>query len=230
MAHESGAQIIGCGGLPDEILESKGDRTEPWSNQPLWQLDGIIRGHFLSPNSEDIALSGGGRETHPDFWGGTSLLTMENHKWKPIWYKAGLITRNCHRLSLPSSRQILVCEEADTHMGLSRHFLYTIDFLQPVSLQKSVLMTADSYDIDPERNIVQRQSIDRVEFPVDGVAIRVYARHGIVQVHEVNGVWTDMIPWESTASEYQIEFRFDGEQLTVTPETAEASPLFGVTK
>jgi hypothetical protein len=48
-----GQEALGCGdGSMDEILSSrKGQRRYPWMPSVLWEADGVIFGHFLSPGS-----------------------------------------------------------------------------------------------------------------------------------------------------------------------------------
>jgi len=128
-----GRSAFGCGdGSMDEILASQQrSRRYPWMPYVLWEADGVIFGHFLSPTSEDAAVNCFGCGGHAELFGGTLLLTKAAGNWKPVWYKAGVITRHCRRVPLASGRQILFCEEPDGGMGHSIHGLYSVDFMNP---------------------------------------------------------------------------------------------------
>jgi hypothetical protein len=52
-----------------------------------WSLARVTRGHFLSPTSEDAALSMEGCESHSLNFGGTILLTRGAQRWTMLWYK-----------------------------------------------------------------------------------------------------------------------------------------------
>ncbi|MBI4463309.1 MAG: hypothetical protein HY647_01270 [Acidobacteria bacterium] len=231
IAEEKGQQIFGCGDFPDEIFSTGRQRRYPWSDRVVWQADGIIFGHFLSPTSEDAAVSGFGAESHPYLWGGTLLLTRESGVWKPAWYKPGVITRRCRRVSLATGRQILLCEETDGGNGHSFHFLYTVDLLKPTRAWESTVLVADNYD-SMLNGGVQKQSIDRIvlqQTPAGETEVQVYAHHGGVKLGLEDREWLEREGWPSPGvREYRIDFRLVGDQFTVTPETAESGKLFGV--
>jgi len=212
----------------EEILASgHRARQHPWMPYVLWEADGILFGHFLSPTSEDVAISCFVCESHPALWGGTLLLTRNAGKWEPVWYKAGVITRHCRRVSLVTGRQILFCEETDGGMGHSIHGLYTVDFKTPRFAWRSVVLMADSYS-SLMLGGVQIQSIDRVSFDEmehGELLVRVYARHGRVSLRP-DYAW-DPLPTPKV-SKHEIDFRLDGESFRVALETAPAARLFGV--
>ncbi len=225
----TGQKAFGCGdGDMEEIFASRHrPRRYPWTPYVLWQADGILFGHFLSPTSEDVAINCFGCEGHPSLGGGTLLLTRKFGKWQPVWYKPGIITRHCRRVSLATGRQILFCEETDGGMGHSLHGLYVVDFTKPKFAWHSVVLMADSYG-SPMLGGVQRQSIDRVTFdePAQGeFLVRIYARHGRVSLRiNYEG---ERLPMPRD-SKYEIDFRLDGETFKVTSQTAAAAKLFGV--
>jgi len=223
-----GRKVFGCGDEMEEILASRHrPRRYPWMPYILWQADGVLFGHFLSPTSEDVAVNCYGCETHPWLWGGTLLLTKKSGKWEPVWYKPGIITRHCRRVALSTGRQILFCEETDGGMGHSIHGLYVVDFLNPKFAWRSVVLQADSYS-SPINGGVQMQYIDRVSF-VDvrpgKVLVRIHARHGRVKVR--SDYDAPRLPTPKV-SRYEIDFRLDGEKFTVTTKDAPTARLFGV--
>ena len=78
-------------------------------DQHTWSLKQVTRGHFLSPTSEDVALSMSGCEPHSENNGGTILLTRRAQRWVMLWYKAGVETEECHKMALKNGREILAC-------------------------------------------------------------------------------------------------------------------------
>jgi hypothetical protein len=226
-----GQKAFGCGdGSMDEILASRHrPRRYEWMPYVLWEADGILFGHFLSSESSDVAINCFACEGHPNLWGGTLLLTNQSGKWKPVWYKAGVITRHCQRASLATGRQILFCEETDGGMGHSIHGLYVVDFTKPEFAWHSVVLMADTYGSFMLGG-VQRQFIDRVSFeetPERGTLVRVYARHGRTKLRPEDQDKFADLPTPKI-SKYEIDFRLDGDRFKVTPETVAAGRLFGV--
>jgi hypothetical protein len=216
----------------EEILASRHrQRLYPWMPYVLWEADGILFGHFLSPTSEDAAINCYACEGHPNLWGGTLLLTKESGKWRPVWYKAGVITRHCRRISLATGRQILLCEATDGGMGHSSRGLYVVDFTRPEFAWRSVVLMADSYS-SLWLGGVQSQFIDRVSFDETATGdplVRVFARSGRIKLRPEDqaGVDGESLP-KPRISKYEIDFRLDGNKFKVTPETAAAGRLFGV--
>lgn len=224
-----GRNAFGCGdGSMDEILASRhGTRRSPWMPYVLWEADGVIFGHFLSPTSQDAAINCFGCDGHAELYGGTLLLTQITGEWKPIWYKAGVITRHCRRVSLTTGRQILFCEETDGGMGHSIHGLYSVDFANPQFAWNSLVLMADSYS-DLMLGGVQAQLIDRVSFEEteqSSLLVRVYARHGRIDLRP--DYPNESLP-KPKLSNYEVDFRLDGEVFKVTPETSASAKLFGV--
>lgn len=151
---------------------------------------------------------------HAELYGGTLLLTKAAGNWKPVWYKAGVITRHCRRVSLESGRQILFCEQPDGGMGHSIHGLYSVNFRNSKLTWDSVVLIADSYSSSMLGG-VQVQSIDRVSFDVT-------PQSGL----------SGPTPGESLpkpkVSSYEVDFRPDGEMFKATSGTAPSAKLFGV--
>ncbi len=107
--------------------------------------EGVIYGHFTGPETDDAAVSGWSAETHPYLWGGTLLLTRRDGKWTPLWYKSAVITRSCRTVTMPSGREVLLCEAEDGGMGHQFHYIFSVDLTRPVDIRKTLLATADSY-------------------------------------------------------------------------------------
>jgi hypothetical protein len=214
----------------DEILaSSEGRRRYGWMPYTLWEADGILFGHSLSPTSEDVVISCTGCEGHSALYGGTLLLTKQLGKWKPVWYKAGIITRHCRRVSLGTGRQILFCEATDGGMGHAIHGLYIVDLTKPKFAWDSIVLVADSYG-DPMLGGVQTQLIDRVTFEgtaESGLLVHISARSGRIKMspEDQNRLIGDSLP-KPKLSSCQVDLRLDGDTFKMMREIAAAGRLF----
>jgi hypothetical protein len=121
----------------------------------------VVYGHFLSAGSEDAVVSGWSAETHPSLWGGTLLLTKRNDVWTPAWYTSAIITHSCQKVTIPSRREILVCEDRDGGMGHKLHYVYSVDLLKPMDRRVSPLAMADSFQ---SSCVLRKQQIKRLRW------------------------------------------------------------------
>jgi hypothetical protein len=190
----------------------------------------VIYGHFLSPSSNDAALSGWGGETHPAFWGGTLLLTSQGGEWRPVWYKSAVITRFCRKITGSTGRDLLLCEEEDGGMGHSYHILYVVDFTSPKSPWDSAVFTAYSYLLMCREQ--QVQSIERLILrPAELTSpfLTVLARHGRrdLSERETEACAQDQLRSSPATRNYQVDFLL-GESLVPTLDTARSAALFSV--
>ena len=138
-----------------------------------FQPQGVILGHFLGPQSDDAVISGWSRETHPERWGGTLLLTRRGGKWVPLWYKSALITHSCQKVLLPDGREILLCEDEDGGMGHQFHYLYSVDLERPAELKDSLLAEAESFSDGCQ---VQRQEMEPTRWTQSNKSLFVVVR------------------------------------------------------
>ena len=78
---EDGKLIFGCGyDSIKEILISRDQPRQHLYPDVRWQADGILFGHFLSPESEDAVISGfGPEETHPTLGWYAAAYKRERH-------------------------------------------------------------------------------------------------------------------------------------------------------
>lgn len=113
---------ITCRGVCPNDTSFQGERS----------LEAVTRGHFLSTTSDDAVLSMLGCEPHSEKFGGTILLTRNAGRWKMLWYKAGVETSECHKVSLPTGREILVCMGRYGAQGNESTELYVEDLLSPI--------------------------------------------------------------------------------------------------
>jgi hypothetical protein len=77
----------------------------------------VVSGHFVSPSSEDVLVSGSGCESHADDFGGSFLVTKHGLSWHKVRYVAGLIAFVCHKLTGSDGRDRLICGQSDTWQG-----------------------------------------------------------------------------------------------------------------
>jgi hypothetical protein len=134
---------------------------------------GVVYGHFIAPDTDDAAVSGSSNEGHPDLGGGTLLLTRRNGRWTPLWYKSTVITDSCLKTSMPSGRDILLCETEDGGMGYVDHYLYAVDLTRPADIRDAPLVTAISCEVGCT---IHRQEIRRVQWEQDTRRLSVTVR------------------------------------------------------
>jgi hypothetical protein len=184
----------------------------------------VIYGHFLSPASEDAALSAEGHDSHASFFGGTLLLTKQNGNWQPVWYKASVISRYCRILAPRSGRDTLLCEFEDGGMGHSYHFLYTLDLTNPQDPVHAALLVADSYLLMCED--FQKQTIEAID--IEPGAIDILLRGGSRRVLESEkddcGYSRPLSPPRERS--YGARFTMDGDRLKPDASSANALALF----
>jgi len=131
-----------------------------------WDLVSITRGHFLSPLSEDAALSMSGCETRVSGrFRGSVLLTRQSGKWVKRWYTPGMVTDNCHKVRLATGRDIPVCLSGDGNMGLLVSTISSIDLAtRRVDHLAQAVDNTGNCGMGTRDHRIQVGSIDRVEF------------------------------------------------------------------
>ncbi|MES1261375.1 MAG: hypothetical protein ABUS49_06515 [Acidobacteriota bacterium] len=102
-----------------------------------WSFGAITRGHFLAPASEDAIVAASGCEPESLNSGGTFLLTRRSGAWTLLWYKAGVDTARCHKVMLPSGREILTCLGETGLPGEPVTSLYMEDPLHPTPVLRA---------------------------------------------------------------------------------------------
>jgi hypothetical protein len=209
-------QQLGCAEVNPEPGNAK------W--RPPAGVNGVLHGHFLSPTSEDVIVSGNRHEDHSLNWGGTLLMTKRDGLWTPVWYRSGIITRHCMTVATGNGRQILVCESGISGMGHASHVLYSIE-LGSDDPVKEVLIATDAYDGTGEK---QSQSIERVRLieTANGSFLRVQVNHAR---YECRKDWyecqeNDFIATDPPPGEYTLDFELKEARLALS---AASAALFG---
>ena len=200
------------------------DSTAPEPGNDNWRppnyVDGILFGHYLSPESEDVILSGSRHEGHPSQWGGTLLMTQQDGEWRPVWYRSDIITRHCMKVATSTGREMLVCELGIGGMGHTQHALYSLD-LQADNPVQELLIATDTYDQVSEK---QTQTVDSVRLiaTADGPLLRVDMHHARSECHKE---WyecgeNDFVAADPAPGEYNLDFVLQGSRLVISPASA----------
>ena len=147
---------LGCNDW-DQTTES-GSALRPHS------ILGILPGHFLSAESDDVLVSAERGEGHADRYGGTLLMTRQAGGWKPLWYHSGTITDRCMKISALSRRDIPVCETAYIMGGHQTHDLYAINVLA-IEPNEQLLLSTDTFAWP---NRAQKETLDSVRLLTKG--------------------------------------------------------------
>jgi hypothetical protein len=221
-----------CGNACPEFTGMRGDVDLGW------HVAAVIRGHFLSPTSDDAALAVVGCEPHTMNFGGTILFTRHSKKWTMLWYQPGVHTEKCHRVPLADSREILVCMGWYGAQGYVSTALYTEDLLSPAGSLMAEEGHAKFFEVVDNTLTCGRNSgnetkpeplklefIERVTFGIPSdrtAALSVIANYGekamppaeVTLCEDGPGTpaWAANLP----TKRYQIDFRFDGVTYYVT--------------
>jgi len=203
---------------------------------PRWNAAGVIRGHFLSPSSDDVVLAMEGCESHGANFGGTILLTRRSQKWRMLWYKAGVPTQQCHKIKRSDRREILICIGSYGGQGNVWTALYMEDLLSPYATLMAGdagilfevfdnILTCGSMSDDPSKPTpLTRHYIERVEFRTrpDGSirGLSVLAREGerSMTSEQVQVCIAEQLPtrphrgidFSPPTKPYRVDFTFDG--------------------
>jgi hypothetical protein len=204
-----------------------------------WGVARIIRGHFLSPTSDDAVLSMLGCESHSFNFGGTTLFTRKSGKWTKLWYKGGVPTENCHRVRLKRGREILVCLGESGGQGFQSSVLYIEDLLSPkgalmadyrakfFSINDTVATCGYDFENESKPLPIKHGFIERVAFQnaADGtlLGLSVFARQGerTLTLDQVQACIDENSPakphrgltFDPPTKPYRVDFKFDGERM-----------------
>ena len=221
-----------------------------------WSLNSVARGHFLSPSSDDAMLSTSGCEPHTMNFGGTILLTRRSQGWAMLWYKAGVDTSLCHKLPLPTGREILVCMGEYGAQGNETTSLNVEDLLRPTgnfmaeernghifSVDDTTLTCGDYSGDESDPGPIIRGYIEKVTFetsPGGGIGtLSIVAHHGerAMTPKEVRKCLAEQTPgiapdpaaeFLPPTKRYRINFLFDGTHFKPAPWNAVTARVFRI--
>jgi hypothetical protein len=230
---------IGCAVKCPEFTGFPG---EPFS----WSVWSVNFGHFLSPTSEDAALAMLGCEPHSRNAGGTILLTKRSGDWQMLWYKAGVDTAMCHKVSLPDRREILVCFGSGGEQGYMTTSVSVEDLLSPrLALMADENNNASFFsapddtgtcgwpdDVDERggKTITSRQ-VERVEFSLDEKHTPLISITAATGKKRMTRADVDACVHLRTkpvvpGRKYRMVFKFNGNTFEPTPASLAAVKLF----
>jgi hypothetical protein len=176
---------------------------------------GILPGHFLSAESDDVLVSAKRSEGHIDRYGGTLLMTRQAGVWKPLWYHSGTITNRCMKIRAASGRDMPVCESAYIMGGHLTHDLYAIDVL-PAGANEQILLSTDTFSWP---NWAQKETLDSVRLLARGGSPVVEARvHYFRSDNAAGDDLSDVL--QKVGAARTIDFLLRGEMFIVAPGSA----------
>jgi len=129
-------KIIGCAECPPGTAFSAGEDLD-------WELKRATLGHFVSPNSETLLLSGSGCEPHSLNFGGTFVFALELGKPRLLDYRRGLITEDCQKLPRGDGLEFLECADRSGMQGFEASYLYSVIFDSTGKSAVQAVFTAD---------------------------------------------------------------------------------------
>ena len=193
----------------------------------------VIRGHFLSPTSNDVALSMLGCEAHSMNFGGTVLLTQRAKKWR-MSYKPGVQTEQCHKVPLEGGDKSYSL--AIMGQGSVSTSLYVQDLLLPTENLMADERQAAFFEVvddtaacgwnmedDAKPNPLTLQYIEKVTFGVqrkDKTVLSVVARYGersMTPPGSEQCLASGPANFNPPTKRYMVDFLFDGRDYHVAP-------------
>jgi len=211
-----------------------------------WELKHVTLGHFISPTSDTLLLSGSGCEPHSLSFGGTFVFALELGKARLLDYREGLITEGCQKLPLRDDRDFLVCEDRWGAQGYEASYVCGVVFDSTGKGTVQAIFEADdnvrTCGADVDGNFlgpVHHSSIKAVRFRnVDGpspleMSVTVALGKRVLTRAESNecqkrignpGFRDTIVPVPT--KDYQVQFLFDDKRFSVAPASRAIEKLF----
>jgi len=190
-----------------------------------------LRGHFVIPNSDDLLLGTEGCEDHAHGFGGSILFTRDNGRWRiSREYSPGSIGL-CRKVVNRVGRDGLVCYNEDQHYDSRRGWVSFTDlFEDPVVLGFWNDNMNSACDVQRRPLSFVQSEIVKVEFGQDergGVKLTIdeRCRKGDLSRQSVEACESGDVGLggvEAPYSNYQVQYRFDGERFALLPASTAA--------
>jgi hypothetical protein len=232
-------RIVGCAECPPGTA-FRGEKGMDW------ELKQVTLGHFTSPISNTLLLSGSGCEPHSLSFGGTYVFALGLDKPSLLDYREGLITEDCHKLPRRDGRDFLVCQDRWGAQGYEASYLYAVVFDSTGKSAVQAVFEADdnvlSCGADVYGNFlgpVHHSSINAVRFRnVDGpnpleMSVTVALGKKVLTKAEsdecmkrINNPTFRDTPVPVATKDYQLQFLFDGGRFNVAHSSRATQKLF----
>ncbi len=230
---------------PKDIIRSKDGKvtgckvcpegTQFRSDGPMsdhWGLYGATFGHFTSPTDDNLLISGASCDSHSMNWGGTFLFTLKLGRPRLVRYDMGLITDSCHKFTLSSGRDFLVCKGGWTGQGEDNSYVFSAVFDASGEAATDFLFsTRDTGGTcgDPDDTKVRVTDIKDVQFTSKDSGlpsgITITATLGDITCARLLAK-RDPGKLPAGVKTYKVEFAFDGKKFQVTPASKATLKLF----
>jgi hypothetical protein len=218
----------------------------PDEGEGFWSISTIIAGHFSAPKSEEalvksIGCSYVGREN-----GFGLLLGKREGKWITLEVVGSEDT--CMRRKQRSGREFLICESWEYHRdGELSYWLGTVMVENEMLKVQELFTASDSTAACFVSGTAQKVEVQDVKFADvngDGLEdISITATHGTFEMNEHRQQQCEAAsdermrltdgakpvkkyPQPGSMKKYKIQFLFDGDTYTLTPESQAAAAIF----
>jgi hypothetical protein len=191
--------------------------------QSNWELYAQTRGHFTSPQDDNLLLDGAGCDPHSMNFGGSFMFSLKTGKPRLLKYDQGLISDQCHKFAYSDGRDFLVCRGGWTGMGENDATVFTTAFdATGKDMTTSLITVRDAtYACDEDSTEpVHNSDIKDIQFSMKDsgeiTGLTITATSGTINCSQAKiAKKTKKLP--AAVKTYQIEFHFDGKHFMVAP-------------
>jgi hypothetical protein len=218
-------------------------------DQGPWKIISVVMGHFSSASSEEAlirsnlcSVEGPGFQTRLGFW---MLLGKRNGKWTKLEDDT-LAPDNCVQKKLSSGREFLICESWQYQRdGEVTYRLGTVMLENNSFKGRELLAATDSTAACREGNNAEKGVVQDIAFRDlngDGLEdISITATYGSFpmtgrRLEQCTAAFEDRVqttgkgvkeyPQPKVIKTYKIQYLFDGNRYTLTPESRAGAALF----
>jgi len=218
----------------------------PNEGEGFWSMGTIIAGHFSAPKSEEALVRSNGCSYVGRENGFGLLLGKRDGKW--ITLEVVGSDDSCMRRKQRSGREFLICESWNYHRdGEVTYFLGTVMVENEMLKVQELFLATDATAACFVSGTVQKGEVHDVKFADvngDGTEdISITATHGTFEMNEHRQQQCEAAnderirltgdakpvkkyPQPASIKKYKIQFLFDGDTYTLTPESQAAAAIF----